>query len=47
MRNYLAKIDCDNTLKNKSVMDCGHILKAELEYIIAAWLLGRNDGLAE
>ena len=38
MRNYLAKIDWDNTLENKSVMDCWHILKAELEYIIDTFI---------
>jgi len=34
MRNYLAKIDWDNTLENKSEMDCWPISKAKLGYII-------------
>jgi len=38
MRNYLAKIDWDNTLENKSVTDCWHILKTELEYIIDTFI---------
>jgi len=44
MRNYLAKIDWDNTLDNKSVMDYWHILKAELEYSIDAFISLKKVG---
>ncbi|MBA1446983.1 MAG: hypothetical protein FE835_19260 [Gammaproteobacteria bacterium] len=34
MRKYLAKIDWDNTLKNKTAIECWNILKGEIECII-------------
>ena len=38
MKNHIVKIDWDNTVENKSVMECWHILKAELEYIIDTFI---------
>ena len=34
----LGKIDCGDTLDNKSVMECWNILKAELDYIIYTFI---------
>ena len=34
MRKYLAKLDCNNMLINKTTTDCWKILKFEIENII-------------
>ena len=34
MRKYLAKIDSNNTLKDKTVPKCWNILKCEIDCIV-------------
>jgi hypothetical protein len=34
MREYLAKIDWNNTLKNKTATECWNILKSEIDCIV-------------
>ena len=34
MREYLTKIDWNNTLKNKTATECWNILKSEIDCIV-------------
>ena len=34
MREYLAKIDWNNTLKNKTATECWNILKSEIDCVV-------------
>ena len=34
MREYLAKIDWNNTLKNKTAAECWNILKSEIDCVV-------------
>ena len=44
MRKYLAKIDWNNTLKNKTATECWNILKSEIYYLIDKCVLLKNQG---
>ena len=34
MREYLAMIDWNNILKNKTATECWNILKSEIDYVV-------------
>ena len=44
MRKYLAKLDWNNTLKNKTAIECWNILKYEIESIIDKFVSMKKQG---
>ncbi|KAK2194296.1 hypothetical protein NP493_116g02031 [Ridgeia piscesae] len=44
MREYLAKIDWNNTLKNKTATECWNILKSEIDCVVDKFVPLKNRG---
>ena len=44
MRKYLAKLDWNNMLMNKTAIECWNILKYEIERIIDKFVLLKKQG---
>ena len=44
MREYLAKIDWNNTLKNKTATECWNILKSEIDCVIDKFVPLKKQG---
>ena len=44
MREYSAKIDWNNTLKNKTATECWNILKSEIDYVVDKFVPLKKQG---
>ena len=44
MREYLAKIDWNNTLKNKAATECWNILKSEIDCVVDKFVPLKKQG---
>ena len=44
MREYLAKIDWNNTLKNKTATECWNILKREIDCVVDKFVPLKKQG---
>ena len=44
MREYLAKIDWNNTLKNKTATECWNILKSEIYCVVEKFVPFKKTG---
>ena len=44
MREYLAKIDWNNTLKNKTATECWNILKSEIDCVVEKYVPLKKQG---
>ncbi|KAK2174669.1 hypothetical protein NP493_781g00000 [Ridgeia piscesae] len=44
MREYLAKIDWNNTLKNKTATECWNVLMSEIDCIVDKFVLLEKQG---
>ncbi|KAK2143901.1 hypothetical protein NP493_4378g00002 [Ridgeia piscesae] len=44
MREYLAKIDWNNTLKNKTATECWNILKSEIDCVVDKFVPLKQQG---
>ena len=44
MREYLAKIDWNNTLKNKTATECWNILKSEIDCVVDKFVPLKKQG---
>ena len=44
MREYLAKIDWNNTLKNKTATECWNILKSEIHCVVDKFVALKKQG---
>ena len=44
MREYLAKIDWNNTLKNKTASECWNIIKSEIECVVDKFVPLKKQG---
>ena len=44
MREYLAKIDWNNTLKNKTATECWNILKSEIDCVVDKFVPLKKTG---
>ena len=44
MREYLAKIDWNNTLKNKTATECWNILKTEIDCVVDTFVPVKKQG---
>ena len=44
MKKYLAKIDWNNTLKNKTATECRNILKSEIDCVVDKFVPLKKQG---